>query len=69
MIPDYIIDAIVLIGNNTKVIKLCEPQVMQSMELKHWMVVRTLKALELLEDEWEIYQTAGVGLPKTPVPD
>ena len=50
MIEDYI-DAIVEIGNHKKVIKVCEPNIMQPLQLKTWMVVRTLYSLGLLLDE------------------
>lgn len=46
---DLIIDAIVTIGNHPKAKALIEPQVMQPLELERWMVVRTLKAQELLQ--------------------
>ena len=56
----FIIDALVTIGNAKKVKDFCEPNIMESMELKSWMVRRTLKALELLENEWKIYQEREV---------
>ncbi len=52
MIEDYI-DAIVEIGNHKKVVTVCEPNIMQPLELKAWMVVRTLYSLGLLLDEVE----------------
>ena len=56
MTEDFVIDALITIGNAKKVKEFCEPNIMESMELKSWMVKRTLRALELLEDEWKIYQ-------------
>ena len=46
-----IISAIVKIGNHDTVKKKCEPQVMQPLELKGWMVIRVLYAWRLLGDE------------------
>ncbi len=54
--PDFIIDAIVEIANHEKVKKICEPNIMQPQELQTWMVIRVLKAVELMDDEWERYQ-------------
>ena len=56
MTEDFVIDALVTIGNAKKVKDFCEPNIFEHMELKGWMVKRTLTALELLEDEWRIYQ-------------
>ena len=53
MIDDALIEAIVKIGNLKKVIEVCEPQVCFSMDLQGWMVKRTLKAQELLQEEWD----------------
>ena len=64
-----IIDALVTIGNAKKVIELCEPNIFCPMELKSWMVIRTLKALELLEDEWKLYQATRGTIQETPLPD
>ncbi len=49
---DFIIEALVKIGNHKAVKKMCEPNVSEPMELKGWMVVRALKSQELLIDEW-----------------
>lgn len=43
-------DALVVIGNHEAVAKLCEPNIMLPLKLEGWMVIRTLKALELFED-------------------
>ncbi len=59
---DYIIDALLQIGNHKKVMEMCEPQVMQPLQLQEWMVKRVLKAQELLENEWELYQNSRSGL-------
>ena len=48
---DDLIEAIVKIGNHKRIIKECEPNIMQPLELKSWMVKRTLYAWGLLEDE------------------
>lgn len=45
------IDALVKIGNSKKAIELCEPNIMQPMQLEKWMAKRILKAEELLYDE------------------
>ncbi len=52
MIEDTIVEALVKIGNHKETMKLCEPHVSEPMELKSWMVRRTLKTLELLANEW-----------------
>ena len=52
MIEDYIIDALVQIGNHKKLIEYCEPNIMESFQLETWMVKRTLAALDLLEKEY-----------------
>jgi len=67
MTEDFIIEALVTIGNAKKVIEICEPNIMESLPLKPWMVVRTLKALELLESEWELYQNTGGAIQETPI--
>ncbi len=54
---DVIIDSIVQIGNLKKVKKMCEPQVMQPLQLENWMVVRTLKAIELIQEAYEIQRS------------
>ncbi len=67
MIDEYL-DALVAIGNHKEVVKVCEPDVMQSLKLENWMVKRTLYALGLMEREYEKLRTtdkAGTGtLPK-----
>ena len=50
---DLFIDAIVTIANQPKARAMIEPQVMQPLTLEKWMVVRTLKAWELLEQALE----------------
>ena len=60
---EEIIDALVTIGNSKKVIEICDPNTMQALELKAWMVKRSIKALELFEDEWKrLSENAGSGL-------
>ncbi len=51
-INDAVIEALAKIGNHEKVMKLCEPDIMEPLELKKWMVRRTIKALELLRNEF-----------------
>ena len=62
---DDIIKALVTIGNHKKVMEISEPNVMQPLELQGWMIKRTLVALELLEDEWRIYQDNGREISET----
>jgi len=50
MIDDIII-ALTTIGNCCKVKKICEENVSEPMELKAWMVERTLISLGLFENE------------------
>jgi len=50
MVEDFVIDALVTIGNVKKVVEICEPNIFCPQTLKGWMVVRTLKALELLKE-------------------
>ena len=70
MIEDFIIDALVTIGNAKKVMETCEPNIMESMKLKPWMVLRTLKALELLENEQErLSENTGGEIQETPISD
>ncbi len=56
---DAVIEVLVTIGNAKKEKEICEPNIIQPMELESWMVRRTLKALELFEDEWELSQNKG----------
>jgi len=62
------IEALLKIANNKEFMKYCEPNVMQPLHLKKWMIVRVLKAQELF-NEWEIQQDAGEGLQETSIPD
>ncbi len=48
LLTDSVIKAIVTIGNEKNMIKLCEPNVAEPMELKEWMVKRTLTSLKLM---------------------
>lgn len=48
---DALIESIVKIGNHKRVIDLCEPHVMQPLQLESWMVRRTLVSWMLLDDE------------------
>ncbi len=52
MTDDYI-EAIIKIGNHKRVIKECEPNIMEPLQLKEWMVIRTLYSLGLLLKELE----------------
>jgi len=47
-----IVEALAIIGNTKKVVERCEPNIFCPQELKAWMVKRTLRALELFEDEF-----------------
>ena len=49
-IEDLLIDAILTIANDKKMVKILEPQVMQPLQLERWMVVRVLTAWELLKE-------------------
>lgn len=53
MIDNSVIEALIKIGNHKRVVKICEPNIMEPMELKEWMVRRTLVAMELFENEWK----------------
>lgn len=44
---DTLVNALVKIGNHQATLKICEPDVMQPMNLEAWMVKRTLVSLEL----------------------
>ncbi len=50
---DVLIESLVKIGNHPKVIKMCEPNIIWPQELQSWMVVRVIKAQELLQKEWD----------------
>jgi len=62
-----ILESLVKIGNHKKVIDECEPNVCFHFQLEPWMVKRTLKAQELLQNE--LYQTTGKSIPETSIPD
>lgn len=51
MTEDFIVDAIVEIGNSPEVKRICEPSVSQPLTLQKWMVIRTLKSFELFRQE------------------
>lgn len=51
-----IIDALVEIGNHKRVIEVCEPNIMQPLQLERWMVSRVILAQELLQNEWDEIQ-------------
>lgn len=52
-IDDCVIDALVKIGNDENVIEMCEPHVIWSLPLQGWMVERTIKSIDLLQNEYE----------------
>jgi hypothetical protein len=56
MIDDCVIDALLKIGNDENFKKLCEPHVCYRFTLQRWMVERTVKAIGLLNKEWEEYK-------------
>ena len=62
---DELVEAIVKIGNHKRIIKECEPNIFCPMELKGWMVKRTLYAWRILEDE--IYKDTRGAISETPV--
>ena len=53
---DDLLDAIVTIGNSTRVSEHCEPNLMQHLKLESWMVLRSLVAWQLLCDENDIQE-------------
>lgn len=65
MMEDYIIEAIVQVGNHKRVIGICESQVMQPQSLTFWQAKRTLVALELILAELEREQDTSTGLQET----
>jgi len=48
-----IVEAIVKISNHPKVIEMCEPNVFSHQTIGEWHVKRILKAVELLQQEWD----------------
>ncbi len=46
---ESIVETLLRIGNDPEVIKSCEPQVCFPFKLEEWMVVRVLKAQEILK--------------------
>ncbi len=48
-----IVEAITKIGNCSRVVRECEPNVVEPFELKPWMVLRVITAVELFRNEWE----------------
>ena len=66
---DFIIEVLVKIGNTKRVMEICDPNIFCPQTLKDWMVIRTFKALEILENEWELYQSKRSSLSKTSLPD
>ncbi len=53
MIDDAIIKAIVELGNNPKIMKLCEPNVFCPQEIHEWQVRRVCRVIELLQEAYE----------------
>lgn len=62
-------ETILKIGNDPNFIQMVEPKVAFPFQLQHWMVVRCLKALGMLEEEYDNYirktkrQTDSKGTP------
>ncbi len=54
---DALIKGITQIANNKELIEKLEPNVFSHQEIKGWMVKRILMAYQLLENEWEMYDT------------
>ena len=48
---DFLIESLIKIGNHKRIIEICEPNIMQPLQLEEWMIRRTLMAWWLLEDE------------------
>ncbi len=61
MVSEIIVEALVKIGNHEKVMAACEPNIMQSLELKEWMVKRTLYSLLLFKETWDKMQENNRG--------
>jgi len=63
MIDDVIVKAIIEISNNDNVIKMVEPNLMWHQKIEVWMVSRVFKAIELLQEEYELrgINTEGTG--------
>ena len=47
IIPDFLVDSIVQLGNDPDFTKQLEPNLMWHMQLEPWMVLRVLAAMEL----------------------
>ena len=54
LLNELLVNALVKIGNYDVVMKECEPNVMQPMELDEWMVKRTLYSLLLFQNTWDM---------------
>lgn len=52
-VADLLIEAILTIANDKKMVAMLEPDVMQPLELERWMITRTLQCLELILQELE----------------
>ncbi len=52
---ELIIESIVKIGNSPNIIKNCEPNIAFPMQLKPWMIKRTLVSLQLFRKELDNY--------------
>jgi len=51
-----IINALVKIANHKRVKEEMEPNLMWHDNVRDWQVKRILRAQELLQNEWEVYQ-------------
>lgn len=47
MITDEQIKLLTEVGNYPEIMKICEPQVMQPMQLEEWMVRRSFMAMQI----------------------
>ena len=54
LLNELLVNALVKIGNHDVVMKECEPNVTQPMELEEWMVKRTLYSLLLFQNTWDM---------------
>lgn len=52
-----IIEAIATIANHKRVMKHCEPNVMQPLQIEEWQVKRVLYAYKLFADELNVKTT------------
>jgi hypothetical protein len=54
-----IVDSLLRICNNKAFKGMCEPSVMRPLEVERWQVERVLKALKLLQEQYELSENTG----------